>query len=193
MLCPQVDRHTGKAYPRLEDPRLLVGKGCYAADVTYPGALIGAVLRSPVAHARLGHIELTAALALPGVIAIYTAKDLGSGQRPLPSFGQFPKNLIDELQPTIRQCPHPTLAEEKIRYVGQAVAFVVAVSREVAEDALDLIEVDYDPLGSVMSVEQAGQPDAPIPLAPPVMIAILPLISMSSFQSRCGRKRSADF
>lgn len=158
---PPSGRHTGKAHRRLEDPRLLKGEGAYAADVTHPGALIGAILRSPVAHAKLGKIELAAALALPGVVAIYTAKDLGSAQRPLPSFGQFPKSLIDELQPTIRQCPHPTLAENKVRYVGQAVAFVVAVSREIAEDALDLIEVDYDPLGSVMTVDQAGQPEAP--------------------------------
>ena len=156
------DRHTGKAHRRLEDPRLLTGNGRYAADVTYPGTLVAAVLRSPVGHAWLGHIDTTAAAALQGVVAIYTAKDLGSAQRPLPSFGQFPKSVIEQINPTIRQCPHPTLAEGKVRYAGQPVAFVVAESREIAEDALDLIEVDYDSIAGVMSVDKALEPGAPL-------------------------------
>jgi len=150
----------GKELPRLEDPRLLTGRGKYAADLHYPGALVGAVLRSPMAHARIGKIDSFAAAALPGVIAIYTAEDLGAAQRPLPSFGQFPKSLLDELKPTIRQCPHPTLAQGKVRYVGQPVAFVVAESREIAEDAVDLIEVDYDGIDVVMSVDKAIQEGA---------------------------------
>ena len=151
------DSPIGQPLARLEDPRLLTGRATYAADLDHPDVLVGAVLRSPIAHARLGRIDAAAARALPGIVAIYTAGDIGEAQRPLPSFGQFPKTLIDELHPTIRQCPHPTLAEGKVRYVGQPVAFIVAESREIAEDAVDLIEVDYDPIDAVMTSDRATQ------------------------------------
>lgn len=148
-------QHIGDPRRRHEDPRLLSGKGYYAADLSYPGALVAATLRSPFAHALILSINASAARDLEGVIAIYTAADIGIAQRPLPSFGQFPKSLVEHWKPTIRACPHPTLAEGKVRYVGQPVAFVVAESREIAEDALDLIEVDYDVLPPVMSVDAA--------------------------------------
>ncbi len=154
--------HTGNARRREEDPRLLTGRGYYAADLRAPGMLVAAVLRSSFAHARVGMIATENAAKLPGVAAVFTADDLGSAQMALPSFGQFPRSLIDRWQPTIRNCPHPTLARGKVRYVGQPVALVVAESREIAEDALDLIEVDYDPLPVTMSVTDSIAPAAPL-------------------------------
>ena len=157
-----VGRHVGAALRRVEDPRLLTGRGYYAADLAAPGMLVAAVLRSSLAHARLGAIATDKAAALPGVALVATAADLGAAQRPLPSFGQFPASLIERWQPAIRSCPHPTLAEGKVRYVGQPVALVVAESREIAEDALELIEVDYDPLPVTTSIGQSLAPDAPL-------------------------------
>ncbi|MBX3500458.1 MAG: xanthine dehydrogenase family protein [Alphaproteobacteria bacterium] len=154
-------RHVGAALRRIEDPRLLSGRGYYAADLAAPGMLVAAVLRSPLPHARVGAIDTTKATALPGVALVATAADLGAAQRALPSFGQFPKSLIDRWQPTIRTCPHPTLAQDKVRYVGQPVALVVAESREIAEDALELIEVDYQPLPVTTTIEQSLAADAP--------------------------------
>ncbi len=155
-------RHTGTARKRAEDPRLLTGRGYYAADLRAPGMLVAAVLRSPMPHARIVAINVGAAAQLPGVAAVFTADDIGLSQIPLPSFGQFSRNLLDRWQPTIRVCPHPTLAKDKVRYVGQPVAFVVAESREIAEDALELIEVDYDPLPVTMTVDDAMADGAPL-------------------------------
>ena len=154
--------HTGASRRRTEDPRLLAGRGYYAADLAAPGMLVAAVLRSPFAHARLGAISSENATKLPGVVAVFTAADLGTAQMPLPSFGQFSKSLVDRWQPTIRSCPHPTLAYDKVRYVGQPVALVVAESREIAEDALELIEVDYDPLPVSMTVSDSVAEGAPL-------------------------------
>jgi aerobic carbon-monoxide dehydrogenase large subunit len=152
--------HTGSARRRHEDPRLLTGKGHYAADLSAPGMLVAAVLRSPFAHARIGAIDTTRASELPGVAVVLTADNIGSAQIPLPSFGQFSQSLIERWQPTIRSCPHPTLAQGKVRYVGQPVAMVIADTREIAEDAIELIEVDYDPIPVVMDVDDALREDA---------------------------------
>jgi carbon-monoxide dehydrogenase large subunit len=147
--------HTGSVRRRHEDPRLLTGKGHYAADLAAPGMLVAAVLRSPFAHARIGKVYPARALELPGVAAVLTADNIGSAQIPLPSFGQFSQSLIERWQPTIRSCPHPTLAHGKVRYVGQPVAMVIAETREIAEDAIELIDVDYDPIAVVMNVDDS--------------------------------------
>jgi aerobic carbon-monoxide dehydrogenase large subunit len=152
--------HTGRARRRHEDPRLLTGKGYYAADLSAPGMLVAAVLRSPLAHARLGTIDTKRAAELAGVAAVFTADDIGSAQMSLPSFGQFSQSLIERWRPTIRACPHPTLARGKVRYVGQPVALVIAQTREIAEDALELIEVDYEPIPTTMNVEDSLRDDA---------------------------------
>jgi aerobic carbon-monoxide dehydrogenase large subunit len=159
---PPMAVHTGASRPRDEDPRLLTGRGYYTADLRAPGMLVAAILRSPFGHARLGAIDTNNAMKLPGIAAVFTADDLGTAQIPLPSFGQFSKSLLDRWNPTIRACPHPTLARGKVRYVGQPVAIVVADSREIAEDALELIEVDYDPLPVTMSVTESLDSGAPL-------------------------------
>jgi carbon-monoxide dehydrogenase large subunit len=146
-------RAVGAALRRLEDPRLLTGRGRYAADVRLPGMLHAAVLRSPHAHARLGAIHADRARALPGVAAVVTAEDLGA-------IGRIPVRLGP--RPGIVACLQPPLARERVRYVGEPVAVVVAESRYLAEDALDLIEVDWTPLEAVADARRALAPGAPV-------------------------------
>lgn len=150
----------GSFKARGEDPRLLRGEGCYASDLSTPDMLVAAVYRSPVAHARVVAVNVEAARAMPGVVAVYVAADLGAAQMELPSFGQFPKSLIDDFNPTIRTCRVRTLADKKVRYVGEPIALVVAESRALAEDALDVIDFEFDQLEALTSVEDAARDDA---------------------------------
>jgi carbon-monoxide dehydrogenase large subunit len=143
----------GRPMRRKEDPRLLTGRGKYAADFKLPGMLHAAVLRSPHAHARLGAIRPKAALVLPGVVAVVTGDDLAD-------IGRIPMRL--GRRATVRACLQPPLARDKVRYVGEPVAVVIAESRYLAEDALDVIEVDYEPLAIVTDVRRAIERGAPI-------------------------------
>jgi CO/xanthine dehydrogenase Mo-binding subunit len=142
----------GASVRRKEDYRLLTGRGKYAADFRLPGMLHAVVLRSPHAHARLGAIRSGPALALPGVVAVITAQDLGD-------IGRIPVRLGP--RPSIVACLQPPLARDKVRYVGEPVAFVVAESRYVAEDAAELVEADYEPLPALSDARRAVEPDAP--------------------------------
>ena len=143
----------GRSVRRLEDRRLLTGRGKYAADFRLPGMLYGAVLRSPHAHARLGEIRSKAALALPGVVAVVTFDDLGDVGRIPTRLGHQAGNVV---------CLQRPLASDKVRYVGEPVAFVVAESRYLAEDALDAMEVDYDPLPAVADARRSVESGAPV-------------------------------
>jgi CO/xanthine dehydrogenase Mo-binding subunit len=146
-------RSFGTSVRRKEDPRLLTGRGKYAADFRLPGMLHAAIVRSPHAHARLGNLRTKAALGLHGVVAVITGEDLGA-------IGCIPVRLGP--RPSIVACLQPPLARDKVRYVGEPVAFVIAESRYVAEDALDLVEVDYDPLPPVSDARRALEGDAPV-------------------------------
>ncbi len=152
--------HTDSARRRREGHRLLTGKDHYAGDWSAPGSLVAAVHRTPFAHARIGAIDTIRASELPGVAVVLTADNIGSAQTPLPSFGQFSKSLIERWQPTIRNCSHSTRAYGKVRYVGPHVAMVIAETREIAEDAVELIDVDYDATAAVMNVDDALREDA---------------------------------
>ena len=143
----------GRSVRRQEDRRLLMGRGKYAADFRLPGMLHAAMLRSPHAHARLHAIRAQAALGLPGVVAVVTAEDLGN-------IGRIPVRLGP--RPSVVACLQPPLAREKVRYVGEPVALVVAESRYLAEDALDLMDVDYDALPPVADARRAVERDAPV-------------------------------
>src|SRR5438093_879735 len=146
-------RAFGRSVLRKEDHRLLTGRGKYAADFRLPGMLHAAVLRAPPAHARVHAVRAKAALALPGVVAVVTAEDLGA-------MGRIPVRLGP--RPAVVACLQPPLAREKVRYVGEPVAFVLADSRYLAEDALDLIEVDWEPLPAVADARRALEPGAPV-------------------------------
>jgi carbon-monoxide dehydrogenase large subunit len=138
----------GKDVPRLEDPKLLAGRAAYTDDVRLPGMLHAAVLRSPVAHARIVRIDASRARALPGVLGVVTGEDAKEMTNPVPAF-----------------CAEPVteyaLAVDKVRYAGEAVAAVAAVDRYTAEDAVGLIEVEYEPLRIVADPHEAMKPDAP--------------------------------
>jgi carbon-monoxide dehydrogenase large subunit len=143
----------GRPLKRREDPRLLTGRGTYAADFRLPRMLQAAVLRSPHPHARLGAIRPAAALERPGVIRVITAQDLGD-------IGRIPMRLAP--RPGLAQCLQPPLAREKVRYVGEPVAVVIAEDRYVAEDALERIQVDYEPLPPVAGARAALEAGAPV-------------------------------
>lgn len=127
----------GRSIKRVEDDRYLRGRGGFVGDINLPGMLHAAVLRSPYAHARIRHMDVTAAQKMPGVIAVLTGEDLRQRMDPLPNFGP----------PAIKQYP---LAVGKVRYWGEAVAVAVATSRYIAEDAVEAIHTVYDPLPAVI-------------------------------------------
>lgn len=134
--------------PRKEDARFLRGQGNYVDDVRMPGMLESAILRSPYAHARIRSIDASAAEALPGVHAVITGETLAG------------LNLA--WMPTLSADVQAVLATDKVRFQHQEVAFVVADSEYIARDALELIEVDYEPLPVVADAKRALDPDAPI-------------------------------
>src|SRR6476659_4626885 len=133
---------------RKEDPRFIRGRGNYVDDVTLPGMLHLAILRSPYAHARITGIDVSAAQAHPKVKAVVTGADLAE------------KGLA--WMPTLSNDVQAVLATDKVRFQGQEVAFVVAEDRYSARDALELIDVEYDPLDPVIDVRKALGADAPV-------------------------------
>jgi 2-furoyl-CoA dehydrogenase large subunit len=143
--------HVGQAAERLEDAALLTGRGSYADDIgVKPGTLHAAILRSPHAHARLVAIDAAAALAMPGVRSVLTREDVQRWSQPFVVGLKFESG-----QPM----QHWALAVERVRYVGEPVAVVIAEDRYLAEDALDAIRVDYEALPAVVAIEQALSAD----------------------------------
>lgn len=146
-------RMFGAAIKRREDPQLVMGHGNYLDDIKLHGMLHAAVLRSPYAHARIKNIDTSQAAAHPGVVAVFTGNDM-LDVNPLPCAWQAGGVQNNVNTPRV-------LAVDKVNFVGDAVALVVAEDRYTARDALDLINVDYDPLDVVVDAEQAAQPGAP--------------------------------
>src|SRR5205823_599396 len=124
-------RYFGAAVRRREDPRFLRGEARYVDDVTLPGMLHAAFLRAPHAHARLARIDTVAARALAGVAAVFTFDDLARWMKPLPLFGAPPPGLAAAITFDVRQAPQWALCRDRARYVGEAVAMVVAEDRGV--------------------------------------------------------------
>jgi carbon-monoxide dehydrogenase large subunit len=133
---------------RKEDARFIRGKGCFVDDIALPGMLHGAILRSPLAHARILSVDVTAAEAHPRVEAVITGETLAA--------------LKLAWMPTLSQDVQSVLATDKVRFQGQEVAFVVAQDRYSARDALELIIVEYEPLPVVIDAEKALDPGAPV-------------------------------
>jgi carbon-monoxide dehydrogenase large subunit len=144
-------RYFGAPIPRNEDQRLLSGQALFVDDVELPGMLYAAFLRSNVAHARIKSIDVSAALARSGVVAAYTAEDLGALWRPNPVV--VPPPPIPGVIFNART--HGPLAKDKVRHVGEPLAVVLASSRYLAEDALADIAVDLEPLPAVVDLEKA--------------------------------------
>ncbi|MGB9041991.1 MAG: xanthine dehydrogenase family protein molybdopterin-binding subunit [Pseudolabrys sp.] len=148
----------GQGVPRFEDPRLVQGRGRYIDDVVYPGMAHGVVLRSPHGHAKIKSIDTKSAQAAPGVLAVLTAADWKkSGFGELPGHGGL---KLRDGSPMYKP-RYPVLAEDRVRWVGDCVAFVVAETVAQAMDAAELIEVDYEPLPVVVSTADASKPGAP--------------------------------
>ena len=148
----------GASVPRLEDHRLLTGRALFVDDVQLPGMLHAAFLRSDEAHAVIRGIEAGAARRRPGVVAVFTAEDLGDYWQPGPLLVP-PPPIPGLVFNTATQVP---LARDKVRHAGEPLALVIAESRYVAEDALEDIEVDLDPLPAVTDLEAALAADSPL-------------------------------
>ena len=152
----------GAAVKRREDPRFLRGEGRFIDDVILPGLLHAAFLRSPHAHARIVRIDTAAAAAAPGVVRVFTFTDLERWMKPLPLFGAVPPGLGAVVKFDIRQAPQWALCRERVRHVGEIVAMVVADSPERAQDAVELIQVDWEALPAVVDMTRAAEPGAPL-------------------------------
>jgi carbon-monoxide dehydrogenase large subunit len=149
----------GQSVTRFEDVRLLKGEGRYLNDVNLSGQAHAVVLRSPHAHARIRGIDVDRALKSPGVLAVYTGADVERD-----GLGTMKMNLRRKRpdgSPMFAP-PHRGLSQERVRYVGDPIAFVIAETLGQAKDAADLIQVDYDPLPSVTSTAAAGPGSAPV-------------------------------
>ncbi len=146
-------KNVGAPIKRTEDPRLLTGNGEYTADRKPDRPLHLAFLRSGQPHARIARINAEAARLAPGVMDVLTAEDIADDFKPVIPFSRMPNYYATPIMP---------LASKKVRYVGEPVVAVVATSRYLAEDALELIEVDYEPLGAIARAEMAVADDAPL-------------------------------
>jgi aerobic carbon-monoxide dehydrogenase large subunit len=146
-------RMVGQAIKRREDPQLITGRGNYVDDIKLTGMTHAAVLRSPYAHANILSIDTSAALAHPGVLAVFTGKDM-LDINPLPYAWQAAGVQNNVNGPRV-------LAVDTVHFAGEGVAVVVAEDRYIARDALELIEVEYEPLPVVVDAKQAAQPGAP--------------------------------
>src|SRR5207302_4639550 len=148
----------GQPVPRSEDPRLLRGEGLYTDDINLPGQAYATIIRSRHAHGIIRSVEIEEARGMPGVLGIYTGADLeGAG------FGTFkcllPVNNRDGSP--MHQPSWPALATDRVRYLGDAVACVVAETAAQAKDAAEAVVVDVEPLPAVTDAKAAAQPGAP--------------------------------
>jgi carbon-monoxide dehydrogenase large subunit len=144
---------------RTEDPRLLTGQALFVNDVQIPGMLYAAFLRSDYAHARLVSIDVSAARERPGVVAVFTAEDMGDGWKHGPPLVSPPPTIKDIVFNSRTQVP---LVKDKVRHAGEPLAVVIAESRYIAEDALDDIWAELEPLEAVVDIEAALEPGAPL-------------------------------
>jgi carbon-monoxide dehydrogenase large subunit len=150
--------YVGQPMKAFEDPKLITGRGSFVDDITLPDMLHAAVLRSPYAHARIKSVDVSATRNLPGVVAVLTGADIAGVLPDIPTRAMTGERAMDELRPP----EHPLLAKDKVCYVGQAVAVVVAHDAYIAEDALERIAVDYAPLSPVLDPDEAARDVAPV-------------------------------
>ena len=145
----------GSGIRRREDPRLITGTARYTDDITLPGMAHAAILRSPHGHARVKRIDTSRAKEAPGVVAVFTGADIEGVLKPIPCLWLVPNGEL-------KAAPFPAIAKDVVHFVGDAVAVVVAESPHQAHDALDSIDVDYEPLPAVVNPEKATKPGAPV-------------------------------
>jgi carbon-monoxide dehydrogenase large subunit len=155
-------RYVGQSIPRKEDPNLLAGDGRFIADIALPRMLDVAFLRSPMPHANIGEIDVTRAMALPGVVAVFTGKNIQPFVAPVPGMQNIPSKQWRALvEHTINIPDQPVLAVDKVRHVGESIAVVVAENRYIAEDAIELIDVALEAIEPVVEIDDALRENAP--------------------------------
>lgn len=154
----------GQPVRRVEDERLLKGQGRFLADIRQPGTLEAVFVRSTHAHARVRDIDTRAALAMPGVIAVFTEKDIAGRTAPICVAGEVhtPEKLLKALKPLDRVHPTPLLPPTTATYAGQPLALVIAETLAEAQDAVELVEIDYQPLPAVVDPVAALVDGAPL-------------------------------
>src|SRR3954470_10899606 len=140
-------KEVGQARRRKEDARLITGKTTWTDNMTLPGMLHLAVVRSPVAHAKIRNVDVSAAKQAPNVIAVFTGRDFAEEQGSLPCAWPVTPDMVNP--------GHPSLAVEEVNHVGEAVAVIVARNKSAAQDAVELVDVDYEQLPVVLDMEQA--------------------------------------
>src|SRR5690606_28714673 len=149
----ETGREIGRARRRKEDARLVTGRTKWTDNIQLPGMLHVAFLRSPMAHARITRVDTSAARNRPGVVAVFSGQDFAGEQGSLPCAWPVSEDIVIP--------EHPPMAVSTVRYVGEAVACVVATDRYKAADALEAIEVDYEPLEPVLDMTEALKEGAP--------------------------------
>ena len=155
--------YVGRSLLRREDRRLLTGQGQFIADLVLPQMLHAVLVRSPVAHARIRSVDLSRAAAMPGVVLALNGADLLRLLPPVPE-GQIsmPSKWATAIQHKFLNPQEPLLAHDKVRHVGEAIAIIVAETRDQAEDAAELVACDLEALPAVVDPEAALRPDSPI-------------------------------
>ncbi|MEM6628935.1 MAG: xanthine dehydrogenase family protein molybdopterin-binding subunit [Bacteroidota bacterium] len=151
--------YIGQSVKRVEDKRFITGKGKYTDDLVLPAMTYAYIVRSPYAHAKINGVDISKAAAMDGVVKVYTGKDIAdSGVGGVPCGWQVNFKNGE----TMKEPPHPILVANKVRHLGDGVAVVIAESIEIAKDAAELVEVDYDVLDSVAKVTDALKEGAPL-------------------------------
>jgi carbon-monoxide dehydrogenase large subunit len=141
------EREVGKARRRKEDARLITGRTTWTDNMVLPGMLHVAVVRSPVAHGKISGIDVSVAQEAPGVIAVFTGRDLADEQGSIPCAWPVTPDMVNP--------GHPSVAVDEVNHVGEAIAVIVARSKAAAQDAVELVDVDYDLLPAVLDMEEA--------------------------------------
>jgi carbon-monoxide dehydrogenase large subunit len=140
-------KEVGKARLRKEDARLITGRTTWTDNMVLPGMLHLAVVRSPVAHATITSVDLTAARAAPNVVAVYSGQDFAAEQGSIPCAWPVTPDMVNP--------GHPSIAVDEVNHVGEAVAIVVGRTKAAAQDAVELVDIDYDVLSPVLDLEEA--------------------------------------
>jgi aerobic carbon-monoxide dehydrogenase large subunit len=174
-------KFVGESVPRVEDPRILTGRGRYVDDVKLPNMLHAAFVRSPYAHARIDGIDTSAALAVPGVVAVYTGEDMRTLSHPVGSPLADPATWPEFY----------ALPTDRARFVGDVIAMVVAETRPEAEDGAEEVVVDYTPLPPIMTYEDALDPSGP-PLFDNLKSNVVAAVPSTTFGDVDGAFAEAD-
>ncbi|MCW2682275.1 MAG: aldehyde oxidase and xanthine dehydrogenase molybdopterin binding protein, partial [Blastococcus sp.] len=145
-------KEVGRARRRKEDARLITGKTTWTDNMVLPGMLHLAVVRSPVAHGRITHVDVSAAQQARGVVAVYSGRDFAEEQGSIPCAWPVTPDMVNP--------GHPSIAVDEVNHVGEAVAVIVARSKVAAQDAVELVDIDYDVLPPVLDMETAVEDGA---------------------------------